>query len=291
MTESKIHSLVDISHTLGDKVAYVQGGGGNTSIKLDDTRMAIKASGGLLKDMSIKDGYSVVDYPSIRDYLITPDLDEDVFTQKIKSFVLETDNRPSIETGFHALLGTCVIHTHSVYANLLTCSQEGEEIASKLFPNSLWIEYETPGRDLTLAMQNRLKESHIAPNVIFLQNHGLITIGNTAQDTLDLHKAINQSIQEYCKLSPVEYHTEYSTSTLDMEFIKTHVCFPDQVVYTLAGQALLETQAAKETLWAYTFIVSNINNLNLTPQFIAQDKAEILLHMESEKYRQGMLNK
>ena len=249
--------------------------------------MAIKASGGLLEEMTVENGYSIVDYSAIQDYLKLPDGDEDTFTQKIKSFVIETNNRPSIETGFHAQLGKCVVHTHSVYANILTCSKEGKEIARNLFPEAVWIGYATPGRDLTLLIRNELERAQTKPSIIFLQNHGMIATGEQAEETLDVHENVNQKIQNHFNLTPVRYEE----SIIDVHFMKTHVLFPDQVVYTLAGQEILATRAAKETLWAYGFIMDIIKKLNLTPQFIPQDKAEILLNMESEKFRQGVLKK
>ena len=45
--------------------------------------------------------------------------------------------RPSVEVGFHAILKKYVIHTHSVYANIITCSMEGEALAEKLFKDSI----------------------------------------------------------------------------------------------------------------------------------------------------------
>jgi len=61
MRKDNIQDLVKISHYAAADVAYIQGGGGNTSIKLDDNRMAVKASGCKLSDMADKEGYVVVD--------------------------------------------------------------------------------------------------------------------------------------------------------------------------------------------------------------------------------------
>jgi len=289
MTGNNVDNLVFISQTIGQDPAYVQGGGGNISVKLDEARMAIKASGGLLKDMTAKEGYSIVDYVAIRNYLDTPTEDENLFTQKIKSFVVETDNRPSIETGFHAQLGLCVIHTHSVYANILACSDEGPAIIEKLFPEAMWIAYATPGRDITLSIRNSLKDFHVKPTIIFLQNHGLIVIGKTAQEVLESHKNINAKIRNYLQITLAIYADELPK--MGLEFVKNNVLFPDQVVYLLAGKEILDTLAAKETLWAYNFILKTIKEKELTPHFLPQDKADILLGMESEKYRQKGLKK
>lgn len=244
--------------------------------------MAIKASGYLLKDMTQEDGYSIVDYPKINRYLENPDKDERLFTQKIKSFVLETSLRPSIETGFHSLLGKYVIHSHSVFANLLTCSEEGHELTHKLFPKALWIPYATPGIDITLEIRNQLKSQ--PSTTLFLQNHGLIVSGSEAIETYSLHEDINAAIQSYFKISE---HFDAEDANLDLDFCTTHVLFPDQVVYTLSGDELLKSKAAQETLASYKYLLKTMEKLKLTPHFVSQDKAKVLMEMESEKFRQG----
>ena len=289
MTRNKIENLVFISQQVGKSSAYAQGGGGNTSIKLDKKTMAIKSSGRLLREMSRTSGYSIVDYNAICDYLKHPDVDENTFIHTIKSFVLQKNNRPSIETSFHAQLGQCVIHTHSIYANILNCSEEGKVLVTKLFPDALWVDYATPGRELTLAIQKILTKTNLKSSTIFLQNHGLIVAADTAHNTLALHKTVNQKIIDYFKLSKKIFTT--ANNSIQLDFIKNHVLFPDQVVYTSAEAGMLNTVAAKETLWAYNFILNTIIKKDLTPCFIPKEKTDMLLNMESEKYRQEILKK
>jgi rhamnose utilization protein RhaD (predicted bifunctional aldolase and dehydrogenase) len=45
MDKQGIQELIQISHYAAADVAYIQGGGGNTSVKLDDTRMAVNRYG------------------------------------------------------------------------------------------------------------------------------------------------------------------------------------------------------------------------------------------------------
>jgi rhamnose utilization protein RhaD (predicted bifunctional aldolase and dehydrogenase) len=287
MTEDSLISLIQISHAIGEKTAYIQGGGGNTAVKSDDNQMIIKASGSMLKNMNIKNGYCIVDYKAIRNYILYPDKDENVFTQKIQSYVIETNNRPSIETGFHAQLGKYSIHTHSIYANLLTCSKEGKDIVKDLFKEALWVNYFTPGRKLTLAIKDALNSYNKNVKIIFLQNHGIIVVDENAHDTLALHEHINQKIMNYFGIHPVIYLRK----TYDMDYVKRNVIFPDQVVYTLAGEKILNTSAARETLWAHDYILQTMKRLNLTPNYLPQNETKILLDMENEKFRQKVLTK
>ena len=282
MKENDLNSLIDLSRNIGIDPALVQGGGGNTSVKIDTDRMVVKASGVRLKDIGEPNGHSIVDHGAIRRYLEEPDGSEDAFAKKMASYAVETGNRPSIETGLHALLKKFVVHTHSVYANLLTCCVEGKDIAKELFPDSLWIGYETPGRDLILSIRDSLKSAE--SDIIFLANHGLIVTGSTKRVVSELHTMVNRTVMDYFHIDRAVYSDE--DRGISMDFIKGHVLFPDQVVYTLAGEDILASSSAKEALWAYRFLVSTMREKKLGPKFLPNDKVSVLLDMESEKYRQ-----
>lgn len=287
MIKNKINDLVVISKTIGSRPDYVQGGGGNASVKLDATRMAIKASGHVLKDVNEDGGYCIVDYPKICDYLADVDNDENTFSLKINSFAEKSDKRPSMETGFHALLGEVVLHTHSIYVNLINCAKEGADIFHKLFPKAIWIEYETPGRLLTNKIRETLVSISDLPNIIFLQNHGVIVSGKDASEVLAIHEDLNNKIQSYFQLDRAVFkeHAE----EIDIEYIKSNILFPDQAVYILAGEEILNSLAAKETIAAYNFIHKTIATKGLRHNFLSKNYVNSLLQMESEKYRQKIL--
>ena len=285
MKKNKIKELVFMSKDIGYDPACTQAGGGNTSVKLDDCQMAIKSSGRVLKEMTENDGYSIVDYKKIRDYLRSSDQNEYTFLQKLKSCTVEGYTRPSMETGFHALLGDYVIHTHSVYANLLTCSKEGKDIASKLFKKALWLDYVTPGYELTLAIKETVQENYLDEGIIFLKNHGIIVVSQTAQEALNLHKDVHTKIQSYFNLSTNAFKFE-DTKVLDSDLTRDQVLFPDQVVYALDDVKTLKTNSEKEILVAYNFVLQILKEKDLTPNFLSKENIEVLLNMESEKYRQ-----
>ena len=62
--QERLEQFSRMSKTSGSRADYVQGGGGNTSVKLDDTLMAIKASGFCLKDIEIDKAYACLLYTS-----------------------------------------------------------------------------------------------------------------------------------------------------------------------------------------------------------------------------------
>ncbi|NMA66786.1 MAG: class II aldolase/adducin family protein, partial [Clostridiaceae bacterium] len=62
MYEKRSKELEAISQYAGKRIDYVQGGGGNTSVKLNDEFMAVKASGYKLSQITENEGYVVVNY-------------------------------------------------------------------------------------------------------------------------------------------------------------------------------------------------------------------------------------
>ena len=90
--------------------------------------------------------------------------------------------RPSVEAGFHSLLDRFVAHSHSVYANLATCAEDGRAVVARALEGAdyTWgfVPYTDPGARLTFSIRDELarveKETGKRPAVIFMQNHGLI---------------------------------------------------------------------------------------------------------------------
>ena len=162
----KLQDFSRISKTAGARADYVQGGGGNTSVKLDGGLMAIKASGFCLGDIEPNKAYAVLDGAAVREFYLSsePEQFENVETAgstKAKESVKTIEGlaalRPSVEAGFHSILKTFVVHTHSVYANLATCAVNCREIAEKAFAGADyswgWVDYTDPGANLTFAIR------------------------------------------------------------------------------------------------------------------------------------------
>ncbi|MBK8204422.1 MAG: class II aldolase/adducin family protein [Bdellovibrionales bacterium] len=175
------HDIVRMSRSIGRNPAFVQGGGGNISIKLDHRLMLIKASGVFLKNVETSSGLSLVDYFSLKDYITFGCQQScDEFDKALRKFELvpygsDEPVKCSIETGLHALLGKAVIHSHSVYSNILTCSNNGRDLVKRLFSNAIWVEYFTPGRDLAVAVKRAIEDIDTRNSIlIFLENHGIL---------------------------------------------------------------------------------------------------------------------
>ncbi|WP_176086409.1 class II aldolase/adducin family protein [Martelella sp. HB161492] len=273
---SDIQKLVDVSRYLGSNTGYVQGGGGNTSIKTDERTMYVKASGRLLDGISAETGFIPVDWQRMKRDVANCMSEDDYSALMTACSWSDTPSiRSSIETGFHAILGRCVLHSHSVWANLLNCSQEGEELASALFPDMLWVPYATPGLDLTKKIAVLADDTH--PGILFLENHGLIVSADSEDAALALHEKVNETIRAH-----------FDTA-LDFPVCETvavdGLLFPDQAVYH-SNAALQQTRAGIETRQAVQFLACFIPKIGLTLKFLEDAERNRLLQMESEKYRQ-----
>ena len=200
-----------VSGTVGARADYVQGGGGNTSVKLEGGLMAIKASGYCLKDIREDKAYAVLDYAKLRAFYNESEVKdfEDVEkagSAKAKEVTLTVEGldplRPSVEAGFHSLLDTYVAHSHSVYANLAACSKECLAIVGKALEGAdyTWgfVPYTDPGARLTFSIRDELKrvekETGKRPAVIFMENHGLIAHHDDPDECLRIHEDVNGRI-------------------------------------------------------------------------------------------------
>jgi ribulose-5-phosphate 4-epimerase/fuculose-1-phosphate aldolase len=267
MCKIVLENLAYISQHVGKSADYTQGGGGNTSAKIDDKHMAVKASGFKLSQITPKDGYVIVDYEKIREYHKNADLSADTDYEKestefVKSNIIEVEGlaklRPSVEAGFHSILQKYVVHTHSVYANILCCTENGKEIVQKAFKDkdyaTAWIPYINPGFFLTLeinkAINESLENSGKFPQAIFMENHGLVVTSVDAADCIELHDDVNETIKKYLgiqeeypevKIESIDENTFksntrylidiFSSNQIDSDFIDRNVLYPDQLVY------------------------------------------------------------
>ena len=85
---NEITNLVRISKYAGERFDLIQAGGGNSSVKLSDNSMLIKASGFLLSDLTFERGYAKVDNLKVLAILENQDLLEIQDKKEIKRAVL-----------------------------------------------------------------------------------------------------------------------------------------------------------------------------------------------------------
>jgi rhamnose utilization protein RhaD (predicted bifunctional aldolase and dehydrogenase) len=203
MNRTPLQELIEMSAYAGARFDLVQAGGGNTSVKYDDNKMYIKASGCLLSEISENKGHTTIELDKtlaiLDDNEIISESDKRAkdakASQKLQQAIsFGGSNRPSIETYLHALLLKYTCHVHAISTNIFTSQKNWMEKMKELDENALCIRYETPGIELALEMKAQLEVytsnfGHL-PKVIFLQNHGLIITSDTYEEIELLMEAI-----------------------------------------------------------------------------------------------------
>lgn len=269
-----LDELIYLSKNLGSQVSYVQGGGGNTSIKNSEGQFWVKASGLKLCEVSTEKGFSELNLSAVREVINTQELDDNSLTAKLNDLSLNKQ-RPSIETGMHALLNMQMIaHTHNVYLNVVTCANEGKAFVEETFGNSVvWIDYVNPGWELVKAFRG-LSDQQKVCRVYFLQNHGIVVCGNSAEDILREHETVTKKVRDALKLGDF---------LLNEKNEEPRYLFPDQFVYKNPEQPVY-----KEIQSAAGYILKNLKALNWNPRYISDKKLDEIGAMDSEKFRQGL---
>src|SRR5258708_7780960 len=130
--------FIKASQKIGRVLIYVQGAGGNASVKIQN-KLYIKASGFKLKDIEKESGYACCAYKPIANYFSNTKKyrrsDEESYLRLIDNQLIksETFGKPSMETGFHAVIPSkYVFHLHSVYANIFGCMKYGSDYLKKI---------------------------------------------------------------------------------------------------------------------------------------------------------------
>lgn len=246
-----IEELLLLSHGVGNDPALVQGGGGNTSVKASADVMYIKASGTTLQAMTTERGFAVISRTGEK---IDPQHPE----------------RPSMEYPMHWLLPRCVIHTHSVYVNIYNCMVGGQHWLLEQFSEvqPVYVSYATPGVQLARHLA-AVVEQYI-PQVIFLENHGLITVHENAQKALRLTQFVHQTTLQHLQKRLTNFQPFHLTPTA-----KPQQCyFPDAAVLQHSD------------VWAANnYIEQAIQVLGETPMGLPSSEVSYLQTMESEQYR------
>jgi len=216
MSNDVLAQLVSMSRHLGDPALdYVILGEGNTSARADADTFWVKASGTELRTID-RPGFVRVSFDRALAILEASDLtkgaasltDGEVKKRLVEARVDSATGigpapddgvRPSVETVLHAICLSLegvnfVGHTHPTAINALTCSAAFETaVSGRLFPDEIVlcgpapvvVPYTDPGIPLAHGVRDLIEryigEYRERPEVILMQNHGLIALGRTAQ--------------------------------------------------------------------------------------------------------------
>lgn len=262
--------FIELSNNLGSNICLCQHTGGNISIKTGN-HMFIKASGVKMKSINRVDGYSIV-----RPGMLKGITSSEKYDALFESEIFSIGKRPSMEVGLHALLKKYTIHLHPVYLTALLCLENSEAIIKQVYRsyNYKYIPYITPGYSLFKA----LEELNNIPDIIFLQNHGLIITSDSKEEALALTADITQQAQEYLQKQILNF----KSFTLDFakEDKSSYFYFPDAVIF-------LDKKQNQEVL-AFNNYIHYITETLQSRHVLSSENMFELLSLESEKYRKSL---
>jgi rhamnose utilization protein RhaD (predicted bifunctional aldolase and dehydrogenase) len=200
---AELRTLVELSRTLGepsrDLVILAEG---NTSIRTGPDRMLVKASGSQLGTAAEAD-FVQVDTRIMLD-LVSDEAAGNGEVERVFGEFARSGKRPSVEAMLHAIClsdgGASVVgHTHPVPLNSVLCSPQAERMAADvLFPeqvvilgrNPVFVPYLDPGLTLARAVRRELLRrtelDGAPPKVIYLGNHGIFALGQSAAEVLQI---------------------------------------------------------------------------------------------------------
>ncbi len=207
--EKALSQLIQISKVVGKDSSFVQGGGGNTSVKSGDGRyMYIKASGTALKDMTGRDGWRRLRLDRvlaiIRDRSIASLPAEQQESEVVRRLLITCDDkitsgvRPSVEAHLHAFLDNYVIHLHPSAVGAYVNAKDGKRALERLFKGEkyppLWVAYADPGLILARRMAGLVEEYRLCfgrrPAILFLEKHGLLVSAGSLRTGLRLVRKV-----------------------------------------------------------------------------------------------------
>lgn len=343
-TQKELNSFIKMSREIGSRFDQIQAGGGNTSLKLSDKTMAVKSSGSQLRNMEKGSGYVLLPYEKVVEVFGSANRDpkhEKDITGAILNLVIPEEGakpqRPSVEAGFHAMLGKCVIHTHSVYANYFNCTNNGAEELEAIFTaaNLSYIYYPfiNPGAPLTFQIMDDCNsyaaQGKAYPNIIFLENHGLIVWHDDADECMALYNRVDNLLKQviYKTQNIVPYPSFADLAKTDNGFasnnpflkdmavqgiasaenIAKYLLYPDQIVYLNAGIegenpkirfengtvlyacSQTEAQALEEALLAFVYLLYLAKASNKKLRNMPDSGIAFILGWDAEKYRKSQI--
>lgn len=210
--DTPIKELVELSQYFGRNKSQVIAGGGNTSYKNSDF-LWVKASGRSLASIDVT-GFVKLNRHKLKI------ISERVYSEhslereaQIKAdlnaaIVEGQEGRPSVETSLHEIIPfKYVVHVHPTLVNGLLCSNNSAEAVKQIFGNSaLYIEYTEPGYVLFKKTAERISQfisrSNAAPQLIFLENHGVFYCADSPDEIIRLSDATESKIAAFlnCRL-------------------------------------------------------------------------------------------
>lgn len=201
---ARINEIVDLTRRVGaPERAFAILAEGNTSLRTAPDRMLVKATGASMS-AAVEASFVEVDLQAYWDTIDGGPSDDQHVRVLFERATVWGAGRPSVESLLHAVCQRldgvdAVVHTHPVPVNTILCSDRAEALLEgSLFPDQivvmgrypLLIPYVDPGLPLARVVSDALRK-HIEihgerPRVIYLRNHGMFALAETAEEAVSI---------------------------------------------------------------------------------------------------------
>jgi ribulose-5-phosphate 4-epimerase/fuculose-1-phosphate aldolase len=216
-----IKKTIELHNHFGKNDNYVQGAGGNISIKEDDI-IHIKKSGKHFRDIKDEDdviscNISKEDIRGVLEIYNKQNL-ENRYNALIEEKITGKD-RPSIELSFHVFGDKYTLHLHPTIINIFTCTEEGQEIIKKLCEdndNMSYVDYCKPGIILT---DKIMEERSMLNEIIFLFNHGIIITGPSEESIKERYELIESRLKKEIIYKEYKQENELLSKSLNQGYL------------------------------------------------------------------------
>ncbi len=263
------------SRLLGKSKDLVLHGGGNTSVKIDDT-IYVKGSGWDLSTIK-KEGFAPVKTDALLDMAKVEKLSDSQMVMEQKAAMIDKNApNPSIEAILHAVIPyKYVDHTHADAVVTITNTPDAKEYLRQIYGDSvLIIEYIMPGFPLAKAVYERTKNLDFDQiEGIVLLNHGVFTFDDSAKRSYEKMISLVSKAEDFLqKNAPIEFNDK-KNPTVNIDNLANEVS-------RLRGERVFPKEIA--TSAAHEF--SRLENIReilhkgpLTPEHVIRTKAFAML--------------
>jgi ribulose-5-phosphate 4-epimerase/fuculose-1-phosphate aldolase len=163
-----MNTYFSLCKTIGPWTDWIQGPGGNFSVKTDKNTIIVKSSGTVIARTTETDGWVECSISAIESSFL-------LGNENITSAVVQGKGKPSIEAFFHILPPPIIVHLHPAPLLNVLC----QETIHSTHECIRTVPYAKPGIPIMHELKKVYSES--VP-IYFLQNHGIIITGYTIED-------------------------------------------------------------------------------------------------------------
>jgi rhamnose utilization protein RhaD (predicted bifunctional aldolase and dehydrogenase)/NAD(P)-dependent dehydrogenase (short-subunit alcohol dehydrogenase family) len=204
-----------VASLIGSENRLVLHGGGNSSVKTIHKNLLgeklpailVKASGYNMASI-VPNGYTGLDFDHLKKLSALSELSDEDMINEFRTHLLNAHSAtPSIETFVHVFVPhKFVDHTHPDSILALTNQIGGEKLLREaLGENIAVLQYSPPGFKLAKAVAAKLEENPTVKAMV-LMRHGLLTWGETAEDSYKITIELATRAEQYvaqCKRNPL----------------------------------------------------------------------------------------